>query len=163
MSSIARWKVVGPMLASVVFALSACAILSPPGALPLGTTIDEARHAYGGPTGQYPLPGGGTSDYALFMYVDGVRLGVYEAFCRDDTRIPLMYMPDALRALIKEKEKGHTVEAPEEPKGAEVIDLMEALKRSLGQSGRGGGHKAAPKPSAAKKPPAKRAAAKKRA
>ena len=42
---------------------------------------------------------------------------------------------DALRALIKEKEKGHKVKAPEEPKEAEVIDLMEALKRSLGQSG----------------------------
>jgi threonine 3-dehydrogenase len=47
------------------------------------------------------LPGGGSSDYALFMYVDGVRLGVYESFCRADTRIPLMYMPDALRALVE--------------------------------------------------------------
>lgn len=46
------------------------------------------------------LPGGGTSDYALFMYVDGVRIGAYESFCRPDTRIPLMYMPDALRALL---------------------------------------------------------------
>ncbi|ACY19081.1 NAD-dependent epimerase/dehydratase family protein [Haliangium ochraceum] len=45
------------------------------------------------------LPGGGSSDYALFMYVDGVRRGRYEAFCRPDTRIPLMYMDDALRAL----------------------------------------------------------------
>jgi DNA end-binding protein Ku len=44
---------------------------------------------------------------------------------------------DALRALIKEKEKGHTVTAPEEPQEAEVIDLMEALKRSLGQTGGG--------------------------
>lgn len=50
-----------------------------------------------GPT----LPGGGTSDYALFMYVDGVRHGKYEAFCRADTRIPLMYMPDGIRALIE--------------------------------------------------------------
>lgn len=46
------------------------------------------------------LPGGGTSDYALFMYVDGVRIGAYESFCRPDTRIPLMYMPDALRAIV---------------------------------------------------------------
>ena len=42
---------------------------------------------------------------------------------------------DALRTLIKAKEKGATVKAPEEPRGAEVVDLMEALRRSLGQSG----------------------------
>ena len=42
---------------------------------------------------------------------------------------------EALRNLIREKEKGHKVKAPEEPQEAEVIDLMEALKRSLGQSG----------------------------
>ncbi len=47
------------------------------------------------------LPGGGTSDYALYMYVNGVRLGRYEAFCRPDTRIPLMYMPDGIRALLE--------------------------------------------------------------
>jgi threonine 3-dehydrogenase len=47
------------------------------------------------------LPGGGTSDYALFMYVDGVRRGAYQAFCRPDTRIPLMYMPDGIRALTE--------------------------------------------------------------
>ncbi|MBL4685326.1 MAG: NAD-dependent epimerase/dehydratase family protein [Nannocystaceae bacterium] len=47
------------------------------------------------------LPGGGTSDYALFMYLDGVRTGAYEAFCRPDTRIPLMYMPDGVRALAE--------------------------------------------------------------
>ncbi|HEY2750167.1 Ku protein [Phenylobacterium sp.] len=70
---------------------------------------------------------------------------------------------DALRALIKEKERGHTVEAPEEPKGAEVIDLMEALKRSLGQSGGGGRRKAATHRSGAKKPAAKHSTVKKRA
>ena len=62
---------------------------------------------------------------------------------------------DALRTLIKAKEKGSTVTAPAEPKEAEVIDLMEALRRSLGQTG-GGGKSAA-------KAPAKKAPAKKRA
>lgn len=47
------------------------------------------------------LPGGGTSDYALYMYTDGIRVGRYEAFCRPDTRIPLMYMPDGVRALFE--------------------------------------------------------------
>ena len=74
---------------------------------------------------------------------------------------------DALRALIKQKEKGHTVTAPEEPREAEVIDLMEALKRSLGQPAgerrktapSRAGAKAAAKPAPAKK----KAPAKKRA
>jgi len=69
---------------------------------------------------------------------------------------------DALRALIREKEKGHGVKKVEEPKEAEVIDLMEALKRSLGGAGE---RRKAParKATAAKKPAAKKAPAKKRA
>jgi threonine 3-dehydrogenase len=47
------------------------------------------------------LPGGGTSDYALYMYIEGVRCGTYVAFCRPKTRIPFMYMPDAIRALVE--------------------------------------------------------------
>jgi threonine 3-dehydrogenase len=47
------------------------------------------------------VPGGGSSDYALFFYVDGVRTGNYTAFCRPDTRIPLMYMPDGIRAMLE--------------------------------------------------------------
>jgi threonine 3-dehydrogenase len=35
------------------------------------------------------------------MYVDAVRKGGYEAFARADTRIPLMYMPDGVRALLE--------------------------------------------------------------
>ncbi|MFA5599368.1 MAG: Ku protein [Phenylobacterium sp.] len=90
---------------------------------------------------------------------------------------------EALRALIKEKEKGHTVGVAEQPKEAEVIDLMEALRRSLGQSGgkaparkassgstrKAAAEKAADPPKiaasqrkpAAKKAPAKKPAAKK--
>lgn len=47
------------------------------------------------------IPGGGSSDYVVFMYLDGVRKGAYESFCRADTRIPLMYMPDGIRALLE--------------------------------------------------------------
>ena len=68
---------------------------------------------------------------------------------------------EALRALIKEKEKGHTVTAPEEPKEAEVLDLMEALKRSLGQSGGGRRKTAPPRAGAKKAPPPKTSSAKK--
>ena len=49
---------------------------------------------------------------------------------------------DAVKALVQEKMKGRKVVAPEEegrPSGANVIDLMEALKRSLGQPAKSGG------------------------
>ena len=72
---------------------------------------------------------------------------------------------DALRALIKEKEKGEAVTAAPEPKEAQVVDLMEALKRSLGQTGGGERRKTAAKaPARGKASPApKRPPAKKRA
>ena len=68
---------------------------------------------------------------------------------------------DALRALIKEKQKGHGVKKVEEPKEAEVIDLMEALKRSLGGERRKAPARKAAAP--AKTAGARKAPAKKRA
>ncbi len=47
------------------------------------------------------IPGGGTSDYALLMYIDGIRYGRYECFVGENSAIPMMYMPDALRALTE--------------------------------------------------------------
>ncbi len=46
--------------ALLVASLAACAVLRAPGGLPLGTPIAEARQAYGGASGEYALPGGGT-------------------------------------------------------------------------------------------------------
>ena len=67
----------------------------------------------------------------------------------------------ALRKLIAEKEKNHGVTKPvAEPQEAEVIDLMEALRRSLGEGGTR--RKAAPR-TAAKKPAARKTPARKRA
>ncbi|HKP77747.1 MAG TPA: Ku protein [Phenylobacterium sp.] len=70
---------------------------------------------------------------------------------------------DALRALIKEKEKGHGVKKVEEPKEAEVIDLMEALKRSLGGAGERRKAPARKAAAPAKTSPAKKTPARKRA
>lgn len=63
---------------------------------------------------------------------------------------------EALRALIKEKEKGKVVTTPDAPKEAEVVDLMEALKRSLARDGSSERRKPAAKakPAAAAKKPA---------
>ncbi len=47
------------------------------------------------------VPGGGTTDYALYMYVNGIRDGHYECFVGPESTVPMMYMPDALRALTE--------------------------------------------------------------
>ncbi|HEX5136697.1 MAG TPA: NAD-dependent epimerase/dehydratase family protein [Planctomycetota bacterium] len=47
------------------------------------------------------VPGGGTTDYALHMYVDGIRSGRYECYVGPESTVPMMYMPDALRALVE--------------------------------------------------------------
>ncbi len=65
---------------------------------------------------------------------------------------------DALRALIRAKEKGAGRKVTvEEPKDTNVVDLMEALRRSLGER-KGGRSKAAKAP--AKSPPRRRESAK---
>ena len=35
------------------------------------------------------------------MYIDGLRSGAYESFVSEGSRIPFMYMPDALRAVLE--------------------------------------------------------------
>jgi nucleoside-diphosphate-sugar epimerase len=46
------------------------------------------------------LPGGGTTDYSVEMYYDAILKGHYTCFVREDTVLPLMYMPDAVKGLI---------------------------------------------------------------
>ncbi len=47
------------------------------------------------------LPGGGTTDYAVEAFYKAIEEGHYSFFVREDTRLPLMYMPDCTRALIE--------------------------------------------------------------
>jgi len=47
------------------------------------------------------LPGGGTTDYAVEIFYQAIRYRHYTCFLGPDTRLDMMYMPDAIRAMIQ--------------------------------------------------------------
>ena len=45
-------------------------------------------------------PGGGTTDFAVEIFYAALKHGTYTCFVRPETRLPMMYMPDAIEAIL---------------------------------------------------------------
>ena len=62
--------------------------------------VDVRSLRYPGLVGYRSMPGGGTTDFAVEIYHRAVAGEDYTCFLHEDTRLPLLYMPDALEATL---------------------------------------------------------------
>jgi len=62
--------------------------------------LDVRGVRYPGIISSETLPGGGTTDYAVAIYYEAVANKRYTCFVREDTVLPMMYMPDCIKGTI---------------------------------------------------------------
>ncbi len=63
--------------------------------------VDVRSIRYPGLISWTTLPGGGTTDYAVDIYYKAIADKKYECFLSSETKMPMMYMDDAIAATIK--------------------------------------------------------------
>lgn len=63
--------------------------------------VDVRTIRYPGIISWKTKPGGGTTDYAIDIYFKALKEGKFECFLSEKTRLPMMYMDDAVAATIQ--------------------------------------------------------------
>lgn len=62
--------------------------------------VDTRGLRFPGLISHVALPGGGTTDYAVEIYYEAIKNGKYTSYINKGTYMDMMYMPDALNAIV---------------------------------------------------------------